>query len=168
MNKHLWITIIFSCFLLIGGWIFINTIIIDDNTVFNNKVYLVTVKGAVFKKVESWVPQGTKVSSVIYRSHLLLNADVSKIDINKIIKKDEDIYVPYKEGTEPKIDATDGLTKAEIDQLGVSKSLGNALFKLFKEKNNYVTWDDIDELPGTGEITMARLKRLLIIRNFYF
>ena len=162
MKKYLWLSIVFSSFLLLGGWIFINSTLIP-NQVYKQKSYLVVVKGAVYNKMESWILEGTKLKTVIYKAHLLVSADLSKLDLDKKINKDQEIFVPYKEGQEPKINARDGLSYAEIDQLGVNKNVAKALFKLFKEKHNHVTWDDIDNLPGVGEVTLARLKKLLII-----
>jgi hypothetical protein len=165
MKKHLWIVIIFSCFLLVGGWVFISSLSINVDMKFDKQKYFITVQGAVSNKLESWVNEGTKRKEVVYRAHLLIDADISNLNLEKAVSKDEIIHIPYKEGAEPKIDARDGLTKSEIDKLGLNKNLSAALFKLFEEKNNHITWDDIDQLPGTGEVIMAKLKKLLIIQN---
>ena len=155
-------TTVFSGFLLIGGASYIFK---DSNNlnVQNTSNYWVEIDGAVYNETLYKVKENTKLKDVIYRAHLLISADISKIDLDYVIRNDYKIYIPFKEGEEPKINAKDGLTQLEVNQLGLNENISKLLFELFLDKGRYVKWEDIDNLKGVGDITIAKLKSLLIL-----
>ena len=155
-------TTAFSGFLLIGGASYIFK---DSNnfSIQNTSNYWLEINGAVYNETLYKVKGNTKLKDVIYRAHLLMAADISKIDLNYVIRHDYKIYIPFKKGQEPKINARDGLTQLEINQLGLNANVSKLLFELFAKKGRYVKWEDIDNLKGVGDITIAKLKSLLIL-----
>ena len=103
-------SIIFSGFLLTGGSAYIINQTEQNLKIENTSNYWVDIKGAVLNASLYKVKENTKLEDVIYKAHLLMSSDISKINLNYIIRNDYNVYIPYKEGKQPKINAKDGLT----------------------------------------------------------
>ncbi|MDK2819741.1 MAG: helix-hairpin-helix domain-containing protein [Mycoplasmataceae bacterium] len=78
-------------------------------------------------------------------------------------KKDKsfEIAVPFKIGEAPKIKYSDIKTVNQLKAIGIKDSISKIIIKYKNENRGMPTWNDIDNLQGIGEKTLAFLKNHL-------
>ena len=106
MKKNLKIIIISLISLIsLGGISFVFYNIFKPQTINNisiTKQYTVTIEGAVKNPGEYKFNKPKTIREIIFNAHVLTNADIDSLNMEKTISEDTEIIIPYKVGSDRK------------------------------------------------------------------
>ena len=126
----------------------------------NTNKYVVTVDGAVKKPGDYHFDKPKTLREILFEASLLTNADISSLDLEKIIREDYQVVVPYKVGSVKKIKWKDLNSIEQLTDLGVKKSVAQIILN-HRRQNEHTTWEEILALKGIGQTTLSQLKDLI-------
>ncbi|TPR54071.1 MAG0490 family ComEA-like DNA-binding protein [Metamycoplasma neophronis] len=126
-----------------------------------NKYATIQIYGAVYYGGEYEFKIPATLLDVIKKSRLRSGADLSKFNLNENIKDKQKIYIPYTKANRVKLKSIRSVK--ELVNLGIKKHIASKVLEVIKSKGNYITWDDIKNQPGVGEVTLKLLQENTII-----
>ncbi|QSF13665.1 MAG0490 family ComEA-like DNA-binding protein [Mycoplasma sp. Mirounga ES2805-ORL] len=89
----------------------------------------------------------------------LIEADLSKIDLDRQIANSLKIYIPYKKCS---ISWTSLNNINQLVNLGIRKNIALKILK-FRKENDKTTWKQLSDLKGVGITTIKILKKYLVL-----
>lgn len=132
-----------------------NVVYVDDVS-----SYTVVVEGAVKNPGSYTFEKPKTIREIIFSASVLTNADISTLDLEKIISNDYQIIVPYKVGAVEKIKWKDLHSVEQLTELGIKKSIAQIIIN-HRRQNETTTWEEILALKGIGQVTLAQLKDVI-------
>ncbi|WP_156933073.1 MAG0490 family ComEA-like DNA-binding protein [Mycoplasmopsis iners] len=125
------------------------------------EAFTIKVKGCIANSLKLSFAKPVKLAEIKNKIKFKSNADIDKINWNKIIDKNFELFVPSKTNTKSLIEWA---SLYSIDQLtirGINKTIATKLLNLRREKNSNITWEDIFQIKGIGEKTLKKLQEII-------
>lgn len=164
--KKKWFKIFGSCFVILSVGVGITTYFWltnfqkKDISPTKNKKYIVSIEGAVEKPGDYEFDKPSSLRTIVFRAILLNNADVSNVNLEKVINQDEKIFIPFEIGTIKKLKWSEFTNVNQLIKLGIKKATAQKLLD-FRRKNSKPTWEQIHAIKGIGQITLNQLKEVI-------
>lgn len=122
--------------------------------------YSVSIEGAVLNPGDYEFDKPQTVREIIFKANVRTIADISSMDLENIINKDTQIFVPFQIGT---IDKIEWSKLSSIEQLvtrGIKKDIAKKILE-FRRQNSNPTWEQIHAIKGIGQKTLEQLKNII-------
>lgn len=125
-----------------------------------NNSYNVSIEGAIKNPGNYSFKEPKTIREIIFVSNVLTSADLSSLDLERVIDHDYDIVVPFKVNSIVKIKWKDLHSIEQLTSLGVKNSIAKIIIN-HRRQNESTTWEEILALKGIGPITLAQLKDII-------
>lgn len=129
----------------------------------NSDKLICKINGAVLEEKEILVARGTTIREAIAQIILDYDADLSKVNLDKIIEKDIEINIPYLKSAITKLRFSEFNNIYQLTKSGISKKIAQKILNLKDEIEGIPTWKDIDQIEGIGIKTLEKLKKIIIL-----
>jgi len=144
------------------------------------EVITIHLSGAVFQPGLYRFEKGSRLADVIQKTDLMIQADISRINLAGRISDGEKIFIPFKSGTAPSgVEASsilinkvnDGgyvnINQASVSELLKLPGIGEILARNITEfRNRFGIFKDKEELKkvkGIGEKRLEKIRNLIVI-----
>ncbi|MGL5205696.1 MAG: MAG0490 family ComEA-like DNA-binding protein [Metamycoplasmataceae bacterium] len=156
--KSLFISIALGTSSLVFIYIF-NTFLTDERKIdIINEKYIATITGAVNKPGDYEFKKDQTIREIIFKANVKYSADINLLNLETKQNQSFEINVPYKIGEIPKLKYSEITTINQLKAIGVKDNIAKILIKYKNENKGIPTWEEIDNLSGIGEKTLAFLK----------
>lgn len=144
----------------VGSYFLVNSFLLSKPSTINSKNYYVNIEGAVEKPGKYLFTKPTKLRAILFVADLKTNADISSLNVEKIINEEQTIIVPYKIGAFSKIKWINYNNINILTSKGIKTNIAQKLLD-FRRKNTSTTWEQIRSIRGIGDTTISQLKELI-------
>lgn len=155
--------ICFCSFVVVSGLSFlVYEFFVPKKVVINNSSdkYVVTIDGAVESPGDYVFNKPKTLREIIFVANVLTNADITLLDLEKVISEDYQVVIPYKVGAIKKIKWKDLYSAEQLINLGIKSSVAQTIIN-HRRQNEKTTWEEILALKGIGQVTLAQLKDII-------
>lgn len=122
------------------------------------KKYIATITGAVKNPGNYLFQINQTTREIIFKANVKNVADINLLNLDAKQTQSFEINVPYKIGEIPKLKYSEIKTINQLKAIGIKDSIAKIIIKYKNENKGIPTWEEIDDLPGIGEKTLAYLK----------
>ncbi|MGL5592104.1 MAG: MAG0490 family ComEA-like DNA-binding protein [Metamycoplasmataceae bacterium] len=158
MMKSLLLSITLGASSLVFIYIF-NTFFSDEKQINSiNEKFIATITGAVNKPGDYEFRKDQTTREIIFKANVKYSADINLLNLETKRNQSFEINVPYKIGEMPKLKYSEITTINQLKAIGVKDNVAKIIIKYKNENKGIPTWDEIDNLSGIGEKTLAFLK----------
>ncbi|MGL5590496.1 MAG: MAG0490 family ComEA-like DNA-binding protein [Metamycoplasmataceae bacterium] len=156
--KSLLISITLGSSSLVFIYIF-NTFFSDEKQInIINEKFIATITGAVNKPGDYEFRKDQTTREIIFKANVKYSADINLLNLETKQNQSFEINVPYKIGEKPKLKYSELITINQLKAIGVKDNIAKIIIQYKNENKGIPTWDEIDNLSGIGEKTLAFLK----------
>ncbi|MGL5204967.1 MAG: MAG0490 family ComEA-like DNA-binding protein [Metamycoplasmataceae bacterium] len=156
--KSLFVSITLGVASLTSIYIFDTFFINDSEIDIINEKFIATITGAVSKPGDYEFRKNQTTREIIFKANVKFSADINLLNLEHKQNQSFEINVPYKIGERPKLKYSEITTINQLKAIGVKDNIAKIIIKYKNENKGIPTWDEIDNLSGIGEKTLAFLK----------
>ncbi|MGL6124888.1 MAG: MAG0490 family ComEA-like DNA-binding protein [Metamycoplasmataceae bacterium] len=119
---------------------------------------IATITGAVNNPGDYEFEKEQTVREIIFKAKVKHSADINLLDLDSKQNQSFEINIPYKIGEIPKLKYSEIKTINQLKAIGIKDNIAKIIIKYKNENKGIPTWQEIDDLSGIGEKTLAYLK----------
>ncbi|MBN3535023.1 MAG0490 family ComEA-like DNA-binding protein [Mycoplasma procyoni] len=116
----------------------------------------IKVSGAIEFPAELFHKKGVTLRQILFKHKLKTNADISNLDLERVLDKDEEIKIPVIKNSSIK----PLLKSAKLEDLvalEIRKGIAQKVID-YIAKNKEISWEGLSDVKGVGDVTINTLK----------
>ncbi|HEM56502.1 MAG TPA: ComEA family DNA-binding protein [Thermodesulfobium narugense] len=131
------------------------------NSSIAEKEIVVQIKGAVKNPGEYHVPYGSKVQDlIVIAGGCLDNADTSTLTLNKVLRQNQTIKIPFKSSSDSNQSLLININLASLEELDSLPGIGKVTAEKIIDERNKSKFKDIEDFKQRLNFSSAKINRL--------